>query len=643
MMRRLVMFALSAPYFLWAPLSAAAPGQDKVVDVRGNPEASPPPTSFNALMAAYLRAHDSGDDVLAGRKMEEIRRLRVERNCESLDAVGTRLVARGIAHLKRSEVDKAEESFRQAAHLAPYLTEAHLGLARASLRRGPLGVWSALRSTVAGVVIPLRAASRQTRLVVALVPTLIVAIWAVLFVAGATFALRSARLLLHDLQETFGEERGRGLSLGVFVTLFALPAILFFGWGWLPVWWMALLFVYLIPRERFVVVLLVLLSATTSPLLGALSERLETLSDPLFRAALDVAEGEPDRRGTPIIEAARAASPGDAALPHLLASHLKRLGQYEAAAATYREILGARSGDTAASNNLANIEFAARQYAAAIARYKAAIETSPPASMAATLFYNLSLAHLQRFEYDAAREARAQAERNDGALVSRFGESWKYDNGDYAVVDVEFGREAILERLPKGSPEASQGLGRFTVAPLVLVAAGVGFWLWRGRRAFTLQCARCGVSFCRRCHLGTVVADLCTQCYHLFVVRDGVSGPARNQKLLDVQDHEARRNRTIRILDGILPGSGQVYGAQPWRGAFLLSLWIAPLAALGVSITYVPLTDLPSSLLPGWVPLLVILPFLGAWILAARMRPAFEVVLPSRRVGRRVSGTGGEA
>ena len=89
---------------------------------------------------------------------------------------------------------------------------------------------------------------------------------------------------------------------------------------------------------------------------------------------------------------------------------------------------------------------------------------------------------------------------------------------------------------------------------------------WRGRKTFTMRCLKCGTPFCRRCHLGAAVAGLCSQCYHLFVVRDGVSGPARNRKLLEVQAEEGRQDRTFRILSLLLPGAGQVYRGRAVPG-----------------------------------------------------------------------------
>ena len=87
----------------------------------------------------------------------------------------------------------------------------------------------------------------------------------------------------------------------------------------------------------------------------------------------------------------------------------------------------------------------------------------------------------------------------------------------------------------------------------------VGLGRWRGSKAFTMRCLKCGTPFCRLCHLGVVTGGLCTQCHHLFVVRDGVSGPARNQKLLEVQKEDSRRERVFRILSLLIPGAGHFY------------------------------------------------------------------------------------
>ncbi len=157
---------------------------------------------------------------------------------------------------------------------------------------------------------------------------------------------------------------------------------------------------------------------------------------------------------------------------------------------------------------------------------------------------------------------------------------------------------------------------------------------WRGPKAFTLHCGRCGTAFCRFCHLGQVSGGLCSQCYHLFVVRDGVSGPARNRKMAEVQRAEGRRDRIFRVLSVLSPGAGQVYGGWTLRGAALLAAWYGVLALL-VAVRVVPFTEVPRRISPPWAAAAAGLILLALWAVANRFRPERDVELPARPAGPR--------
>ena len=122
--------------------------------------------------------------------------------------------------------------------------------------------------------------------------------------------------------------------------------------------------------------------------------------------------------------------------------------------------------DFFALNNLANLEFAGGEFQAAIARYKQGIEAAPSSHVAATFYYNLSLAHLQRFEYQPAQEARSQADRLDGGLIKDYDSLWKYDKGDYAVVDLNLTTDEVWSKFagaPRGIVERNRaGRGRYS-------------------------------------------------------------------------------------------------------------------------------------------------------------------------------------
>ena len=151
---------------------------------------------------------------------------------------------------------------------------------------------------------------------------------------------------------------------------------------------------------------------------------------------------------------------------------------------------------------------------------------------------------------------------------------------------------------------------------------------------FTLRCLKCGTPFCRRCHLGAVVAGLCTQCHHLFVVRDGVSGPARNQKLLEVQSEEERRERAFRALSLFSPGAGQIYGQKPLLGLLFSTLWYGSLVASVLAGRVLPVTEVGGALRGSGGLVLAVLVMVATYVAANLARPEAEVAAAFSRQRR---------
>jgi hypothetical protein len=173
--------------------------------------------------------------------------------------------------------------------------------------------------------------------------------------------------------------------------------------------------------------------------------------------------------------------------------------------------------------------------------------------------------------------------------------------------------------------------GRFSGAVAFLVVFIVIRTQLRGNKAFTMRCLKCGTPFCRKCHLGAAIAGLCTQCYHLFVVRDGVSGPARNQKLLEVQAEDERRERIFRILSLVSPGAGHLYAQKTLSGLLLVVLWYMLISAIVLATTVLPLVEAPARLVGPWPIAGAALALLAIYVIANRARPGFEVVVAVRR------------
>src|SRR5207247_1130911 len=243
------------------------------------------------------------------------------------------------------------------------------------------------------------------------------------------------------------------------------------------------------------------------------------------------------------LEQATKKYPDDRDLKYMLATLYKKAGRYDDAAQVYRVPLASQPEDVIAFNSLGNIELARGEVDAAITRYKKGIEANPPPDAQGTLYYNLSIAQYQKFDYQGAQESRSNAERMASGLIHSYDTLWKYEGtGLDAVVDLRLNRDQLWAKFAGTSDGVREknvagravsgvssavlrrGLVNRFLGFLVIFGLLVfNFARWRGPRSFTMRCLKCGTPFCRRCHLGSP-GQLCSQCHHLFIVRDGVSG-----------------------------------------------------------------------------------------------------------------------
>ena len=618
---------------------------DKVIDLRSSrPLAG---NSFEALWSAYRRAEQRVDNEAQQAALREIRRLRTERNIRSLEPIALARVAQGLERLEAGERDKAEECFRSALGFDPYLPDAHMALARASLKEGPVGIVAALKHSAAGLTAHLPTIQGRHQVLTLAAPVALLSLLAVTLVVAVAMLFRHGGLLLHDLEETMSAPRGALMPRALCALFLLLPAVTLQGWAWVPLWALALLFIYLERKEKLVVAALLLLGLAVGPVAEIVEARTAAQRNPLFLAGVQALEGGPDARATATLEEASRSTADDLDLVYMLAAQYRKAGRYDDAAALYRDILRREPNASFALNNLANLEYAGGEFQAAIARYKAGIEGGPPAPVGATFYYNLSLAHLQLFQYQPAQEARLQADRLDGALVRSYDSAWKYDKGDYAVVDLAATDQELWAKFlgaaqgvsvkniaGRGAPASANRLlatglrNRFTAFLGLFAVVVLVLSRWRGPRMFTRRCVKCGLPFCKRCQLGAS-AGLCTQCHHLFIVRDGVSGPARNQKLLEVQQEEGRRDRIFRALSLLLPGAGQLYTQSPLVGVVLVAVWALILSLLVVAAGLVPLTGAASDLMPRWGLAVAAVLLLVVYVMANRVRPELEIAMPA--------------
>ena len=138
-------------------------------------------------------------------------------------------------------------------------------------------------------------------------------------------------------------------------------------------------------------------------------------------------------------------------------------------------------------------------------------------------------------------------------------------------------------------------------------------------RRLTQRCWKCGSAFCGRCQIGTGRKGLCTQCYHLFFMKDGVSAQARNEKLRQVQNVSTTQSIIFRALSILAPGSGHIGAGTPFIGLILLFVWILSACAIWLEGA---VYALPDGILGGIsLPSYALMALMGLALLMANIIP----------------------
>jgi tetratricopeptide (TPR) repeat protein len=553
--------------------SAQAQGQEPPVSLH---------TSFDYFWRRYLLAVSSGDNDTATRMLEEIRRLRVERNAFHLHDIAMCFVYQGFAHVEGGNLEEARRNFDIARELAPDLTTAYWGLARLSERQGILSYPSSMVYRIQAQLRGIQSKRDGP-----------FASWNLLFLLFSTFAAsffiyalvmlyRYSTLVYHDLEERRGGSWGRRALVAATLSILLFPLMLTAGPGWLAPLWLAVTFGYQTARERAVSVLGLLLLLAAAPFAELYAGWAKATSNPLYQASLSSLTGSFDPADVALLRQAAKDHAADHDLQFLLATQYKNLGDYELAASQYRKILDAYPGDLDARINLGNIYFAQLDWEGALVQYNQVLGEDATKAKA---YYNKSLAYAENFQFAEREEARLRAENLDSAGVA----AHERRTGDYRVVeDVRLDEMAILSKfygLPQGISDspAGSGLGlslfggwglRFVVAPILFGALILALEVVFNDRKLTQRCRKCASAFCGRCQIGTGRKGLCTQCYHLFFMKDGVSATARNDKLTQVQRATRTRALLFRALSVLAPGAGHISEGMPLVGILLLFVWI---------------------------------------------------------------------
>ena len=523
-----------------------------------------PVDEFGPDVKAWLDANKAQDKDAADRALTALQRRRAERNLLRVDEVAA--VIGGRAESREAEGNSAEaaSAYAAAAEFTPDAALPKVRLAETGKKAGD--AWSALDFAWAN---PLEEGRLRAGKLLGLL------VIAALFVVGFALALlvRYAAVFSHDVAEGLSGPL-KSLALFMAVLFLALPLAGFMGWGYLPFWWMALLFIFESKAEKAVSIVLLVALALASLALPMILHQRAVDTAPNAAALYQVATGGTSVESEAVVRERQKTDPADVETALLASSLDRRGGRLDAATAALAQHA---AQDPRFANNASALEFLKSNFPAALTGFSAAAEASLPARDRATALYNLSQAQMNTLAFDAGKESRAKGDALDAPLLARYDRYLAFDKDGstlHAPPDIVPASKTILgNAIPTFALTKDNAGGRLALVAIALLLFIPGIMKFRGAQSFSKQCPKCGTTFCWLCQTRSTSQDVCSQCHHLFVVKKGIPPAARAAKAAEISRYVTIRSLLHRITSLVAPGAGHLSVGHISLGLPLLLLW----------------------------------------------------------------------
>ena len=437
------------------------------------------------------------------------------------------------------------------------------------------------------------------------------------FVLLGLFYLRHWRYLFHDFHHLFPRGTSRFQVGLVKALVLVVPVLLHVGLLWYIVLLVALVWWSLEFGERMLVSALVLgwmLVALLLPLLLSPITSLASSGWDRYHAARDPAVDAIDNRVLARDDVLRASSIhktvpaevlyilGTRALRGGVLPGMGRAQTISRARKLLTEAASRKPWSPHIQTALGVVYFRSSDLDSAVNAFKAAIRLQPRHVPAA---YNLSRIHFQRAEPGKGRHYLNKATVLKPRQTALLSEATRLYGDDFmALTDVpdEFFADSASDVRVRRHLMADQVWHYLAAGKRpVFVGGALGIWFLLLIMAYATKrspharaCPRCGMPVCRRCNPELPTDHQCGQCYHAFVMREGVESRVRVDKEIQIHRYQARRDAFRRVLGLLLAGSVHVLDGR-LLGAFFLVLFLGAMVLLlhGLSVIHdlLPLGD----------------------------------------------------
>lgn len=575
----------------------------------------PPPVTrslYRSRWFEFLNAHLEDDAKGAASALAEMRKAARTVGVSRLSDFSRTAVHEGRRAEAMGRTDRAARAYAAAVELDDSNTDAMVSQIGFFLRQRRFNAAASIVPQAASALL----ATQESRF--ALLSSFV--LWAIVALAAALLGWIVVLLvehfprLSHEMDEVSQRFLRFRLVWPLVLAALLLPLALGLGPVWIVLFWGILVYAYAEGAERWLLAGGLILLGVAAPVLALLARENIIERSPLYVAALDLEERREDASAEDGLRQAAAVFAEDPDVWFLLGVYAERAGDSERAVSSYDRAIQANPKEYRSFLNRGNVHFQEGDYSQAIRDYEAAGQRAP---LAPEVYYNLSIARAEAYDFDGQAAAIAKARGLSESSVR----GWTERPTLARVVAVPYtlaqARHRIEQwnsqpksrRLPGHAPPVRVQdflVSVFTLGPWATLVLAVMFAAYRSGRPTAAECTRCGKTFCRLCKKNPEAPLYCADCVRLYLHKESAGIEVHVAQAQDLRARVRRRDRACRLTSLFLPGTHLAFSQKP-VAAFLM-LWVffffAAIAAISLRV-FNPRT-LPSSdawVLTSWVAL----------------------------------------